>query len=264
MDIKENYSIADLENIIRRLRAKDGCSWDKAQTHESIRHNLIEEAYELADAIDKKDDVNMCEETGDLILQAVFHSVMAEERGAFDLSKAVDNICKKLISRHTHIFGGDKAENSEKALEVWDKNKKKEKGYATVYDEMRAVPMSFTALMRAEKIQKKAARHNFDFESVDGAFDKLHEEIDELKAAVKNNSNIEEECGDMLFAAVNVVRMFKQDCELCLNASAQKFMDRFKTMEELILKDNKVMKNMTLAELDIYYNESKKLNGKKS
>lgn len=256
---KPRYTYTDLIEIVRLLRAENGCPWDRAQTHESIRMNLIEEAYELAEAIDLKDDVKMQEETGDLLLQAVFHEVLAEERGAFDSDDVTTEICKKLIFRHSHIFGTDKAENSDQALDTWEKNKKKEKHQTTASDAVRDVPKTFPALMRAEKVQKRAAKIGFDFASAMDALQKIKEETEELLSAMQSGEQqkIEEEGGDLLFSVCNVLRLSKVECEQALTRSIEKFIARFTRMESAILTDGKDPQTLTAKQMDEYYNAVK-------
>ena len=166
MELKDKYSIQDLIDIVVRLRRPDGCPWDKVQTHQSIKKSMIEETYEAIDALDSGDDHAFANELGDVLLQVVFHSVMADERGAFDFDDVVKEICTKLITRHTHVFGADKAGNEEEALTNWEKNKKKEKNIGTYTGVLKDVPKHLPALMRAEKIQKKARGFGFDWESI--------------------------------------------------------------------------------------------------
>ena len=256
---KERYTYGDLIRIVKMLRAPGGCPWDRAQTHESIRMNLIEEAYELAEAIDLRDDDKMLEETGDVLLQAVFHEVLAEERGAFDSDDAATAVCKKLIFRHSHIFGQDRAETSGQALDTWEKNKKIEKKQATASDAVRDVPKNFPALMRAEKVQKRAAKVGFDFDGALSALGKVAEEAEELKEALASGSaeRTEEEGGDLIFAAVNAVRLAGAECEQALSRSTEKFIGRFCRMEQMIFADGKRTEDLSAAELDEYYHAAK-------
>jgi len=220
---------------------------------------MIEEAYELADAIDLKDDYKLLEETGDVLLQAAFHSVMAEERSAFTSNDVLTAICEKLITRHTHIFGKDKAENSEQALNYWDRNKKIEKGHNTAGETLLDLPKNFPSLLYAEKLQKRAAKVGFDFSDYKEAFKKINEEYDELTQAVNSGDKkqIEEEGGDLLFSVVNVLRLLNVENEMALKASCFKFLNRFVEMEKLIISDGKNIANLTIEELDGYYNAVK-------
>lgn len=260
---KKRFSLADLKEIIVRLRRPDGCPWDKAQTPESIRMNMIEEAYELVDAIDSEDADKIREETGDVLLQAVFQAVMQEERGAFTLSDSISELCEKLIGRHTHIFGKDKATDEASALSVWEKNKEKEKGQDTYSKAVCDVPKGFPACMRAQKVQKRAGKSGFDFSSVEEAEQKILEELKEWEHARDegNTAHATEELGDLLFAVVNAGRLAGTDCELALKESTEKFVRRFTALEAAINGDEKNIRNLTSEEIDEYYRKIK--NGEK-
>ncbi len=256
----KKYTTQDLLEIIRTLRSENGCPWDKVQTHDSIKKSLIEESYEAIDALDAKDDRMFANELGDVLMQVAFHSVLAEERGAFGYDDVVYEICNKLITRHTHVFGNDKSADAEEALAVWEKNKKKEKGLKTDTDTLRDVPHSLPALMRAEKVQKKAAAVNFDWDNIDGAVDKLYEEIDEVKEAVRSGDAecIDEEIGDMLFAAVNVSRFAGVCPETSLSAATAKFINRFAKMEELAAADGTKLSELDAKQLEFLWQNAKK------
>lgn len=230
---KKRYNMEDLVGIMEILRAPDGCPWDRVQTHQSIRRNMLEEAYEVAEAIDEADPVHMREELGDVLLQVVFHSSMAKDEGWFTLDDVVDGVCQKLVFRHPHLFGDVKAEDPEGALNAWEASKQQEKGQKTATDTLNAVARSLPALMRAEKIQKKARKVGFDWNEVTPALEKLCEEVEELKQAIQEHSNVGEELGDVLFAAVNVGRFVEQDSELALHAACEKFIRRFARVEQL-------------------------------
>lgn len=258
---KESYNINDLVEIIRLLRAPGGCPWDAEQTHESIKKDLIEETYEVIEAINKKDDVLLCEELGDLLMQVVFHSRIEEENNVFDFDNVCDGICKKMIERHPHVFGETKVDGVDDVLTNWDDIKRKTKGQKTTTQSMLSVPRELPALMRATKLQKKAAKVGFDWSDVSGALDKLQEEIDELRQAVQNNDgeNMTEELGDVLFSAVNVSRFIKSDAEEALTAASDKFLARFTTVENLALERGIDMKSSTLEELDKLWDEAKEI-----
>lgn len=249
----------ELMAIMRRLRAPGGCPWDAEQTHASIRSSLIEEAYEVADAIDRQDDEALCEELGDLLLQVAFHAVMAEETASFTFRDVSTGIINKLIYRHPHVFGQVRVDGSEQVLANWEQLKRREKHQATYTDAMRSVPMGFPALMRSAKVQKKAANAGFDWDCAQDALFKLPEEFSELKEAMAEGSpaHIDEELGDLLFAAVNVIRLLKRDPEALLHAATDKFMARFAKMEELIIEKGLAMEGMPLAELDAYWDAAK-------
>lgn len=256
---EKRYSIDDLLQIIETLRGENGCPWDRVQTHDSIKKCMIEETYEAIDALEAGDDHMFANELGDLLLQIVFHSQMAKERGAFDFDDVVYEICQKMIDRHTHVFGSDKAANEEEALGTWEQNKKKEKKLATQTDAMRDVPLNLPALMRAEKVQKKAANVGFDWENVSGALDKVREELDELSEAVQKagKQGIEEELGDLIFSAVNVARFTKCDPEEALRHATDKFISRFDKVEQLAQQSGKILSNLTLEELETLWQKAK-------
>lgn len=246
----------DLLNIMKRLRADDGCAWDRVQTHQSIKRSMIEEAYEAIEALDNNDDKMFANELGDVLLQVVFHARIAEERGAFNFNDVVNEICTKLIDRHSHVFGNDKAGNETEALDAWEKNKKKEKGLKSFSDALLDVPKNFPALIRAEKVQKKAKLAGFDWDSIDGAIDKVYEELDELKSA--KQETVGEEFGDLLFSVVNVGRFLKVDAEMSLTDATNKFINRFVKMEKLATDKGLKLDEMSLAELDKLWEEIKK------
>lgn len=256
MELKEKYTIDDLLAIIERLRQPDGCPWDRVQTHQSIKKSMIEETYEAIDALDFGDDKAFANELGDVLLQVVFHSQIAKERGAFDFSDVLTEICTKLITRHTHVFGADNAGNEEEALANWEKNKKKEKGIATYTGVLEDVPKYLPALMRAEKIQKKARGFGFDWDNIDDVYKKVYEETEEIKEAVTegNEEHIREEYGDLLFSVVNLGRFLGTDPETSLTLASNKFISRFKKLEELANEKGLDISKMTIRELDELWN----------
>ena len=231
--MKENYTINDLLRIMELLRAPGGCPWDRAQTHQSIRANMLEEAYEAADAIDHMDMDNLKEELGDVLLQVVFHARIAQEAGQFTFDDVADGICKKLVYRHPHVFGTADARDGSEALAAWDAQKRAEKGQKTTADALDSVARALPALTRAAKLQGKAAKAGFDWKDVSPALDKLSEELEELKAAVREDSNVEEELGDLLFAAVKAGRFAGVDGETALQKACEKFIRRFRRVEAL-------------------------------
>lgn len=258
---KEKYDFYDLCDVVRVLRSDVGCPWDREQDHKSIRNDLIEETYEVIEAIDNDDPTLLREELGDVMLQAVFHATIEEERGRFNINGVTDEICKKLIHRHPHVFGDVVAETSEKVLENWDKIKSDEKSRNTVYSQMQSIPPMLPALMRARKIGSRAAKVGFDFACAEDAYLKIEEECAELKEAICTE-RAHEELGDLLFSVVNVARLLGIDPEQALNDSNKKFMDRFCELEINVLSDGKNMSDLTLSELDVYYDKAKqKLKG---
>jgi len=238
------------------LRGPDGCPWDKKQTHNSIRQHVIEEAYEVVDAIDNDDVDNLVEELGDLLFQVVFHAELGSEEGYFNFNDVVTNVCKKMYSRHPHVFGNVKAEDVEEALTSWENSKLKEKNLTTYTDNLRNVPKALSTLSRSYKIQKRAAEVGFDWPDAQGAIMKIKEELLEFIDEYNNGNieNMEEEFGDLLFALVNFARFEKINPDIALNKTINKFLDRFEYIERNSTKD---LKNMTLKEMDELWEESK-------
>lgn len=256
---KESYDFYDLIEIMKFLRAPDGCPWDRVQTHDSIRSNLIEETYEVIEAIDNKDNDLMREELGDVLLQVVFHCEMAAEENAFDISDVINELCRKLVVRHPHVFGDVKAENSEDALKSWDDVKMKTKSQQRQSEAMDSVSKALPALMRATKIQQKAAKVGFDWDKAEDAMEKIPEEYSELQDAVTDGSQdeIAEELGDLLFSVVNVSRFLKVDSEKALYDACDKFTNRFKALEDLASKRDIDIKTADIDELNSLWDEVK-------
>lgn len=255
----KKYTIEDLLSILEVLRGENGCPWDKVQTHESIKKSMIEETYEAIEALNEKDDAAFANELGDVLLQVAFHAQIAKERGAFDFDDVLREICTKLITRHTHVFGEDKTANAEEALGVWEKNKKKEKGLKTDTDTLLDVPYGLPALMRAEKVQKKASAVGFDWEDIRGAIDKIKEETAEVEDAILSGSQekVEEEFGDLLFSVVNACRFANVTAEIALANAVDKFTARFGKMENMLKFENKTVSSTTLEELEIIWQKVK-------
>lgn len=255
---KASYNVGDLAQIVAILRAPGGCPWDREQTHASIRPNMLEEAYEVCEAIDQNDPDHLKEELGDVLLQVALHAQMERETGSFTLDDVADGICKKLIFRHPHVFGDVHAENADQALDAWDAMKRVEKSQTTYTDTLRAVARALPALWRAEKVQKKAKKAGFDWPDAQGAVDKLSEEIGELRAAMAGQGDVTEELGDLLFACVNVARFLAVDPEQALTQATDKFTDRFARVEEKARAQGRDMKDMTLSQLDQLWEEAKR------
>lgn len=260
-EIKDRYDIDDLIQLVTVLRAPGGCPWDREQTHQSIKKNFIEETYEVVEAINKDDAESLKEELGDILLQVALHAEMEHERGSFDFNDVANDICQKLVIRHPHVFGDVVANNEKEALDSWDAIKLKTKGMKKQSESMLKVPREFPALMRAQKIQSKAAKAGFDWNSVDGAFLKLFEEINELKDALKkgSQSSVENEFGDVLFSCVNIARFIDVDSEEALTSATDKFMNRYVLVEKLAEEKGVDMKNSSIDELDVLWDEAKKM-----
>lgn len=257
---KEHYNVEDLIDIVGILRSPEGCPWDREQDHKSIRRDFLEETYEVIEAINKNDKELLLEELGDVLLQVVFHTQIEREQGTFELKDVADGVCKKMIERHPHVFGEVKADTSAEVLDNWDAIKKQTKQQKSQTESMLSIPREFPALMRADKVQKKAAKVGFDWDSVDSAFDKVSEELNELKIAVKNNDceNMHEELGDLLFSVVNVSRFIGVDSEESLTGATDKFIDRFSKVEKMAQEKGLNMKETELSELDRLWDLAKK------
>ena len=252
-EIKDCYKFEDLLRIMEILRAPDGCMWDREQDHHSIRRNFIEEAYEVAEAIDEASPAHLKEELGDVLLQVLFHASIEEDAGRFNLDEVADGICKKLIFRHPHVFG----QGGEGTPDSWEALKRQEKGQTTETETLQAVAKSLPGLWRAEKIQTKAARAGFEWPNAQAALDKLAEELAELQQAVAEDSNIEEELGDLLFAAVKVARFFHIDAEEALAGTCEKFIRRFSGVEAAVTAQGRTMHDLDVAQLMALWNREK-------
>ena len=248
-DTKDKYTFDDLVEIVSLLRAPGGCPWDREQTHQSIKKNLIEEGYELIEAIDGGNPEKIADESGDLLLQVVFHAIIGKDSGEYEINDVTDAICRKLIHRHPHVFGEVEVADSGEVLKNWDAIKRADREQSSIAEELRGVSKYLPALMRAEKIQKKAAKTGFCWESAGQALDKLAEEAQELREAVRDNTNIDEELGDMLFAAVRVASTLDKDPEQALHSACEKFIRRFTAMEQSILAEGRTLEEVSREEL---------------
>lgn len=251
-------TVYDLQSVMKILRSPEGCEWDKKQTHETLKKSLIEEAYEVNQAIDNDDIDELIEELGDVLLQIIFHCQIGEEEGFFNLGDVTSSICKKLIYRHPHVFKNEKIDmnNFDKA---WEDLKKQEKGETTVTEGLKRIPIDLPALMKAKKIQKKAALVGFDWDDVEEVHKKVIEEYKELLDECKsgNIKYIKEELGDLLFSIVNLARFLKVDPEEALNITNNKFIKRFDFVEQGAIKLNKKLEDMTLQEMDELWEKAK-------
>ncbi len=259
MNLKETKPLYILKEIASILRSENGCAWDKEQTSKTLKPYLIEEAYEVYDAIDMNDDENLKEELGDLLYQIYAHSQIASEAGLFTLDDVAEAIAAKLIRRHPHVFGDDKQATADEVKEKWEKIKTEEKsGRESILD---GVPKGMPALLKAYRIQEKVSRIGFDWESINGAEDKLDEEITELKEAVKlrDHEKISDEAGDVLFSIVNVLRFAGVEPEAALNSTIKKFTGRFKYIEKKSADSSKQISQMSLSEMEELWEEAKKI-----
>lgn len=259
MDKKYNYQ--DLLNIMEKLRGKDGCTWDQEQTHESLIPNFLEETYEVIDAIENKDVNGIQEELGDVLLQVIFHSQIAKEANQFTMDDVINGIATKLVYRHPHVFGKEKADTSEEVRYNWEQLKKKEKNISTQTQVLQGVPQVLPALMRAYKVQKKAADVGFDWEDYQPIKDKIYEEIEELEEEIKSNNQgrLEEELGDILFSVVNLGRFLKINPEFALTKSVKKFINRFRYIEQTAFEQGLQLEEMTLEEMDKLWEDAKQM-----
>ena len=247
--------ISDLIDVIAKLRAPDGCQWDREQTHKSLRPNMLEEAYEAVDAMDSGDMKHLKEELGDVLLQVVLHAQIASEEGAFNIEDVAKGLKDKLIHRHPHVFGDVKVKSTKEILDNWDKLKAEEKQHRK--SAMDGISKSQSALMSAQKISKKAVKTGFEWPNENSLYECIFSEFDEFKEAVKeqNKEHMEEEFGDILFATVNLARWNKIDAEQALLKANKKFMARFRKMEELATKP---LSEYSFEEYDALWKSAKK------
>ena len=257
----------ELTSVMARLRAPGGCPWDAEQTYASLAQYLLEECYETFDAIQETaatgETHNLKEELGDVLLQVVFHSTIAKERGDFTIDEVVAGVTEKLILRHPHVFGDRELATAQDVLNNWDELKKAQQKASGKIEKpknsiLEDVPFSFPALIEGQKLTKKAAKVKFDWENVGQIFDKLTEETDELKAAIETGENIEEEIGDLLFVVVNLARKLDIDAETALKKTNRKFRRRFGFIEESLSKNGKTLEESDLKEMDALWNKAKK------
>lgn len=248
-----------LVEIIARLRGPDGCPWDREQTSESIKPNLLEESYEVLEAIDNADMPELCEELGDLMMQAVFHAQFASERGDFAIEDSLRSINEKLIRRHPHVFGETQVAGSDEVLHNWEEIKRSEKGYEKRTSALDGVPKAMPALARAMEISKKAAKAGFEWPDIDAVVDKLEEEVGELKEELASGDRhrIFEEVGDLLFTVVNVARWCSVDSEDALRVMIERFSARFRKIEEAARSSGRSIEEMTIHEMDAVWDRAK-------
>ncbi len=256
----------ELTAVMTRLRAPGGCPWDAEQTYESLAQYLLEECYEAFDAIQEAAQTgethNLKEELGDVLLQVIFHSTIAKERGDFTIDEVVKGVTEKLILRHPHVFGEKNLETAQDVLDNWDELKSAQQKASGRIEKVKDsiledVPVHFPALLEGQKLTKKAAKVKFDWKNIEQIFDKLTEETDELKAAIENKSNIEEEIGDLLFVVVNLARKLDVDAETALKKTNRKFRQRFKFIETELKTSGKTLEESNLEEMDALWNKAK-------
>ena len=257
---RERYTFEDLITVVEVLRSPIGCPWDREQTHKSIRKDFIEETYEVIEAIDTENPELLREELGDVLLQVVFHAQIEAEAERFTVDDVANDICAKLIHRHPHVFGEVEANTTEKVLSNWEKIKSDEKERRTVTDKLRAIPPMLPALMRAEKVGKKAAC--FDFGDREEVMAKVREELCELEEAVseENSAHVEEEMGDLLLTLTSLCRKIGVEPEVALSKATDKFIDRFEKLENAVICEGKDINSMSMSELDAVWDEIKHKN----
>ena len=254
---KKSYGFDDLVLLVEVLRSDKGCPWDREQDHKSIRKDLIEETYEVVEAIDTENPTLLREELGDVLLQVVFHAQIEREAERFTMDDVANDICVKLIHRHPHVFGEVSADTSDKVLSNWEKIKSEEKHRNTITDKLKAIPPMLPALMRAEKVGKKAKC--FDFADEDEVVEKIHEEMAELRvASVAGDADAcEEEVGDLLLSITSLCRKLSIDPEVALNRATDKFIRRYELLENAVTAEGKTMENLSSEELNRIWNENK-------
>ncbi|MDU1414309.1 MAG: nucleoside triphosphate pyrophosphohydrolase [Clostridium sp.] len=259
--IEEVKDFQDLLDVMSILRSEEGCMWDLQQTHESLKRALIEECYEVIEAIDEKDDEKLVEELGDLLFQVVFHSQIGSEEGYFNINEVIEGITNKMVKRHPHIFGDVKVKDTNEILDNWDSIKAKEQKIEKYTDELKHVPKCLPGLIRADKVQRKAGKVGFDWNDVLPAMDKVVEELEEIKDVYKSEdmSKIQEEVGDLIFATVNIARLLDIDPEFAVNYTIDKFIRRFQFMEESGILKGQDLKTMSLEDQEKLWEEAKKL-----
>lgn len=249
-----------LRELVAKLRGPGGCPWDREQTHASLRGGLLEEAYEVVAAIDAADDVNLREELGDLLLQVVFHSQLAEEEGRFNADDVAREVTAKLVRRHPHVFGTENIGDTGGVLQRWDEIKRLEKGSDETASRLDGIPVGLPALLHAEKVQKKAGKIGFDWNSAEPVLEKVREELAEVEHAMASGTRekIEEEIGDLLFAVVNLARKLKVEAEVALRAATEKFARRFRAMEALARERSLKLEGMSLEQMDVLWDDVKR------
>jgi tetrapyrrole methylase family protein/MazG family protein len=248
-----------LRTIMRTLRSENGCPWDRKQTLHSLKPCLIEEAYELLDAIDDGDDSKICEELGDVLLQVVFQAQITEEDGRFDLDAVITRLCDKLVRRHPHVFGEAEAQTAEEVLQHWDRIKKSEGAKETPTSIVDGIPRHLPALQKAHQVQKRAARAGFDWPELDGVIEKIDEELAEVREAIRTGSTdaVQDEVGDLLFSVVNLSRFLGHNPEELLDRNIRKFIRRFRAVEQAVHATGRAINRFSITELEALWQQVK-------
>ncbi len=254
---RQRFDMDDLVHVMQRLRGPGGCPWDREQSHESLLTHLLEECYEFIGAVREDDPDHMYDELGDVLLQVVFHAEIARQHGAFDMLDVTTAICRKMIERHPHIFGTVKADTAEQVLDNWEAIKRRQRGISSHAQAMRDVSTGLSPLLRAWKVQHKAAKVGFDFAGAREALVKVHEEADEVLMELNAETDPEKELGDVLFSIVNVCRLCGKNPDIALFSATNHFVSRFQAMENAIKKDGKCVEHLTLSEMDVYWDAEK-------
>lgn len=262
---QQRFTLEPLVDVMARLRSPGGCVWDREQNHSSLRRYIVEEVYEVLEAIDLKAGDKLCEELGDLLLQIVFHARVAEECGEFTMQDVVDEVTQKLIRRHPHVFGDITVRDAAEVVVNWEQIKKREKGNADRKSVLDGIPKGLPALMRAYKLQNKAAKVGFDWDTIEPVWGKIREELGELKAAARDGDKaaIEGELGDVLFAVANLARFLGLEPEVALNVTNNKFLSRFTHIEDQVHLQGLSWDKLSLKELDILWEQAKFLENMK-
>ena len=252
-------SLSKLIKITDTLMGEDGCPWDKVQTRESLKPYLVEETYEVLDALDANDPEKIKDELGDLLYQILFHSKISSLKGEFNFRDVIDNLSEKMVRRHPHVFKEGELNTPDQVVKQWEEIKRNEKNQANQKSILDNIPKNLPSLLRAQKLQKKAAKEGFDWDQISDVFDKLDEEIGEFKEAVlkKKSADIQNEIGDMIFVITNIAKCYKIDAEEALRSTNNKFIKRFQYIEQKIKAKGKTLKDSPLEEMERYWQEAK-------
>jgi len=252
-------SLSKLIKITETLMGDDGCPWDKVQTRESLKPYLVEETYEVLEALDENDPEKIKDELGDLLYQILFHSKISSLKGEFNFRDVIDNLSEKMVRRHPHVFKGGKLNTPDQVIGQWEEIKNKENNKVNQKSILDSIPINLPSLIKAQKLQKKAAKEGFDWEQINDVFDKLDEEIKEFKEAVlkKKNTDIQSEIGDIIFVITNIAKFYKIDAEEALRSTNKKFIKRFQYIEKKIEEKGETLKDCPLEEMERYWQEAK-------